>query len=246
MSQAPTPTLRVDVVTIFPEYLAPLRLSVVGRGIDEELIELHVHDLRDHAHDRHRTVDDTPYGGGPGMVMKPEPWGEAIDAVLAAGEADGWEEPWLLVTDPGGQLLTQPVVAELAERRWLVIACGRYEGIDSRVVEHFSGRLRVREISIGEYVLAGGEAAALAIVEAVARLVPGVLGNPLSSQQDSYSGALSDGSVEGRRFTRPALWRELEVPAVLRSGDHEAIARYHAEQSQARTSARGETPGVAD
>lgn len=238
--------LRVDVVTIFPEYLAPLRLSVVGRGIDAGLIELQVHDLRDYTHDRHRTVDDAPYGGGPGMVMKPEPWGEALDAVITSGTAAGWADPVLVVTDPGGEVLRQSTVAEFADRSWLIIACGRYEGIDSRVVDHFSERLEVREVSIGEYVLAGGEAAALAIVEAVARLIPGVLGNPLSFAQDSYSGPDDGESVEGSRYTRPPMWRGLEVPEVLRSGDHGAIARYHQEQSAARTSARRRADGVAD
>ena len=240
------PRLRIDIVTIFPAYLEPLQLSIVGRGIDAGLVELHVHDLRDYTHDRHRTVDDTPYGGGPGMVMRPEPWGEALDEVIGSGVASGWADPVLLVTDPGGEVLRQSTVAELAGREWLIIACGRYEGIDSRVVDHFAERVEVREVSIGEYVLAGGEAAALAIVEAVVRLVPGVLGNPLSPAQDSYSGVGDDQAVEGRRYTRPPTWRGLEVPGVLRSGDHEAIAQYHRDQSAARTSARRRSEGVAD
>src|SRR4051794_39241099 len=170
--------MRVDVVSIFPEYFAPLDLSLIGRARANGVLQLAVHDLRTWTHDVHRTVDDTPYGGGAGMVMRPEPWGEALDAVLA----DAREQPArVVVPTPGGRPFTQRVAAELATASWLVFACGRYEGIDARVAEHTATRPGVEavdEISIGDYVLAGGESAVLVMVEAVARLLPGVLGNP--------------------------------------------------------------------
>ena len=229
--------MRVDVVTIFPEYLAPLRLSLVGRAVERGIIDLRVHDLRDFAHDRHRTVDDTPYGGGPGMVMKPEPWGEALDAV-AADPPSPDAVPLLVVPTPSGRRFDQPAAAALAETEWLVFAVGRYEGIDARVVEHYARRWPVAELSIGDYVLAGGEAAVLVMVEAAARLLPGVLGNAESHQDDSFAEGRMAALLEGPVYTKPPVWRDLEVPAVLRSGDHGAVARWRQEQAVARTQER--------
>lgn len=229
-------SMRIDVVTIFPEYLAPLSLSLIGKAIDAGNIDLQVHDLRDWTHDRHRTVDDTPYGGGPGMVMSPEPWGAALDAISARGQAQ--VRPYLVVPTPSGTAFEQSVAQEWSALPWLVMACGRYEGIDSRVAMHYAGRpdwAGVAEVSIGDYVLAGGEAAALVMVEAVTRLVPGVLGNPCSAQQDSFSQGLDGGLVEGPMFTKPAEWRGLPVPEVLLSGHHGAIAAWRAEQARLRT-----------
>lgn len=223
--------MRIDVVSIFPDYLRPLRLSLVGRAIADGLIDLAVHDLRDAAHDRHRTVDDSPYGGGPGMVMKPEPWGECLDRIL---EQNAVTDPVLIVPTPAGLPFRQSVAQELAAAQHLVFACGRYEGIDERVVEHYRGRVRVRELSIGDYVLAGGEAAALVMVEAVARLIPGVLGNAESASHDSFSDS-HRGLLEAPMYTRPAVWRGLAVPAVLQSGDHGAVGRWREEQSKRRT-----------
>ena len=218
--------MRLDVITIFPDYLAPLRLSLVGKAIDRGTLDLHVHDLRDQTDDVHRTVDDSPYGGGPGMVMKPEPWGRALAALGGA--------PRLIVPTPSGRPFTQELAAELAQEPWLAFACGRYEGIDARVVEHARRTMVVDEVSLGDYVLAGGEVAVLVIIEAVARLLPGVLGNELSHQDDSFQ----DGLLEGPSYTRPVLWEGLEVPEVLRSGDHAAIERWRREQSLARTAER--------
>ena len=213
--------MRVDVVTIFPDYLSPLQLSLVGRARRHGLLDLRVHDLREHTHDRHRTVDDTPYGGGPGMVMRPEPWGEALDALLSAPDQPPAR---LVVPTPTGRPFTQATAAELAEQPWLVFACGRYEGIDARVVEHYRHRMDVDEISIGDYVLAGGEAAVLAIVEAVVRLLPGVLGNEQSAGDDSFAPGAMSGLLEGPVYTKPPSWRGLDVPEVLRSGDHGKVA----------------------
>jgi tRNA (guanine37-N1)-methyltransferase len=218
--------MRLDVITIFPDYLAPLRLSLVGKAIERGTLDLRVHDLRDQTDDVHRTVDDSPYGGGPGMVMKPEPWGRALAALGGA--------PRLIVPTPAGRPFTQALAAELAQEPWLAFACGRYEGIDARVVEHARRTMVVDEVSLGDYVLAGGEVAVLVIVEAVARLLPGVLGNELSHQDDSFQ----DGLLEGPSYTRPVLWEGLEVPDVLRSGDHAAIERWRREQSLARTAER--------
>jgi tRNA (guanine37-N1)-methyltransferase len=226
--------MRIDVVSIFPDYLAPLGLSLVGKAVEAGVLTVRVHDLRDHAHDRHRTVDDSPYGGGPGMVMKPEPWGELLDVILELGEG----VPRLVVPTPSGRPLTQVVAAELSADPWLVIACGRYEGIDQRVVDHYSARCRVDEISIGDYVLAGGEAAALVIVEAVARLIPGVLGNSESAPDDSFAPGRAEAVLEGPVYTKPSEWRGLAVPDVLRSGDHAAIARWRRERAVERTADR--------
>jgi tRNA (guanine37-N1)-methyltransferase len=228
--------VRVDVVTIFPEYLAPLRLSLLGRAAGAGLLDVHVHDLRDFTHDRHRTVDDTPYGGGAGMVMRPEPWGEALDHVLAAGRAalGADASPHLLVPSPAGRVLTQAVAHELAGEPWLAFACGRYEGIDERVLQDAATRVRVSPVSIGDYVLNGGEVAVLAIVEAVGRLLPGVVGNPASLVEESHA----DGLLEHPVYTKPETWRGLEVPEVLRSGHHGRIARWRRDQALRRTADR--------
>ena len=220
--------MRIDVVSIFPDYLSPLRLSLMGKAIEDGIVELNVHDLRDVTHDKHHTVDDAPYGGGPGMVMKPEPWGAALDPIIT-------DETVLVIPTPSGKPFTQQVAQEFADSKHLVFACGRYEGIDSRVAAHYATRIKVVEVSIGDYVLAGGEVAVLAMVEAAVRLVPGVLGNEESHQDDSFAPGKMQDLVEGPIFTRPPVWRELEVPAILTSGDHAKIARWRLEQSQQRT-----------
>jgi len=222
--------VRIDVVTIFPAYLAPLREALLGRAIDRGLVELAVHDLRTWTHDVHQAVDDAPYGGGPGMVMRPQVWGEALDAVVAADPRPAR----LVVPTPAGRPFTQATARAWAREQRLVFACGRYEGIDQRVVDDAAGRMPVDEVSIGDYVLVGGEAAVLVIVEAVARLLPGVLGNPDSAEQDSFS----DGLLEGPAYTRPEVWRDRPVPAVLRSGNHAAIARWRRDRALERTAAR--------
>ena len=220
--------MRIDVVSIFPEYLSPLKLSLMGRAIEEGIIELNVHDLRTFTHDKHHTVDDAPYGGGPGMVMKPEPWGEALDSLLT-------EQTTLVIPTPSGQQFTQTLALEFSQSSHLVFACGRYEGIDSRVALHYAKSIRVVEVSIGDYVLAGGEVAAMVMVEAAARLVSGVLGNEQSHQDDSFAPGAMASLVEGPVFTRPPVWRELEVPTVLTSGDHAKIAQWRSTQAQERT-----------
>ncbi|GAA4345144.1 tRNA (guanosine(37)-N1)-methyltransferase TrmD [Angustibacter luteus] len=229
--------MRVDVVSIFPAYLEPLQLSLIGKAREQALLDLAVHDLRDFTHDRHRTVDDTPYGGGPGMVMRPEPWGAALDHVEAAGRTaldrpDA--SPYLLVPSPSGTPFTQAMAHQLADEPWLAFACGRYEGIDERVVEDAASRWRVTPISLGDYVLNGGEVAVLAIVEAVARLLPGVVGNAESLVEESHE----DGLLEYPVYTKPASWRGRDVPDVLLSGHHGAIARWRHEQRLARTASR--------
>jgi tRNA (guanine37-N1)-methyltransferase len=221
--------VRIDVVTIFPEYFAPLGLSLAGRARESGLLDVQVHDLRQWTHDRHRTVDDTPYGGGAGMVMKPEPWGEALDA-LGVGPGDV-----LVVPTPAGEPFHQSTAAELAGVERLVLACGRYEGIDQRVVEHARTRMRVREVSLGDYVLNGGEVAALAIIEAVARLLPGFMGNAESLAQESHDAA---GLLEYPVYTKPASWRGLDVPEVLRSGDHARVEAWRRAQAERRTAVR--------
>ncbi len=227
--------MRLDVVTIFPDYLAPLRLSLVGKAVETGLVRLGVHDLRSHTHDRHRTVDDTPYGGGPGMVMKTEPWGEALDAIL---DSDAGARPRLVIPTPSGRRFPQEVAQEYADSAWLVFACGRYEGIDSRVAQHYAERTDVDEVSVGDYVLAGGEAAVLVMVEAAVRLLPGVLGNPDSVVDDSFAPGGMESLLEGPVYTKPQEWRGLEVPEVLRSGDHGRIAAWRLDQARARTEQR--------
>ena len=223
--------MRIDVVSIFPDYLSPLNLSLAGKAQASGLLEVRVHDLRRWTHDRHHTVDDTPYGGGAGMVMKPEPWGEALDEISAAGAGD----PLLLVPTPSGEPLTQRLAEELSREDWLVFACGRYEGIDQRVMEHARTRMRVREVSIGDYVLNGGEVAALVVVEAVVRLLPGFMGNPESLAEESHGG---DGLLEYPVYTKPPSWRGLDVPEVLFSGHHAQIARWRRDQALRRTAER--------
>jgi len=227
--------VRLDVVTIFPDYLAPLRLSLVGKAVETGLVQLGVHDLREHTHDRHRTVDDTPYGGGPGMVMRPEPWGEALDALLASDPA---RRPRLVIPTPSGRRFTQDVAHEYAEDPWLVFACGRYEGIDARVAEHYADRATVDEVSVGDYVLAGGEVAVLVMVEATVRLLPGVLGNPESVVDDSFAPGDMAALLEGPVYTKPPEWRGIAVPDVLRSGDHGRIAAWRRERAVERTEER--------
>lgn len=222
--------MRVDVVTIFPEFLQPLRQSLPGKAIDAGIIELGVHDLRDWTHDVHRSVDDTPYGGGPGMVMRAPVWGEALDEICSP-------ETLLVVPTPAGRLFTQRLAHQWSVESHLVFACGRYEGIDQRVVDDAARRMRVVEVSIGDYVLPGGESAAVVMIEAVVRLLPDVLGNPCSLQDDSHSES-AGGLLEGPSFTRPASWRGLDVPDVLLSGDHARIAAWRHEQSVQRTRER--------
>jgi tRNA (guanine37-N1)-methyltransferase len=219
--------MKIDIVSIFPEYLEPLRLSLVGKAREAGLIELAVHDLRQWAHDVHRTVDDSPYGGGPGMVMRPEPWGEALDALVDTHAT-------VVVPTPAGRLFDQSLAYTLAERSHLIFACGRYEGIDQRVLDEAGTRSEVMEISIGDYVLFGGEVAVLVLLEAVTRLLPGVLGNAGSLLEESHT----DGLLEAPVYTKPATWRGYEVPEILRSGDHARIARWRRDQSLLRTAER--------
>ncbi len=223
--------MRVDLVTIFPEYFGPLDLSLIGRARAGGLLDVAVHDLRDWTHDVHRTVDDTPYGGGPGMVMRPEPWGEALDAILTSGAGD---QVRLVVPTPAGERFTQAMAHELANESHLIFACGRYEGIDQRVLDHAATRLRVSEVSLGDYVIFGGEVAALVMLEAITRLLPGVLGNAESLAEESHA----HGLLEAPGYTKPATWRDLDVPEVLRSGDHGRIARWRRDQALLRTARR--------
>ncbi|WP_072687549.1 tRNA (guanosine(37)-N1)-methyltransferase TrmD [Rhodococcus marinonascens] len=224
--------MRVDVVTIFPEYLEPLRAALLGKAIDNGLISVDVHDLRNWAHDFHKAVDDSPYGGGPGMVMKPTVWGPALDDILDEGGSD--VDTLLVVPTPAGVPFTQAIAERWAGEKHIVFACGRYEGIDQRVFDDAARRVRVEEVSIGDYVLIGGEAAVLVMTEALVRLIPGVLGNQQSHQEDSFS----DGLLEGPSYTRPATWRGLDVPPVLLSGDHGRVAAWRREQSLRRTAER--------
>lgn len=222
--------LRIDVVTIFPEYLQPLRTALLGKALTRGLLSLGVHDLRDWTLDVHRSVDSAPYGGGPGMVMKPQVWGPALDDVCDA-------ETRLVVPSPAGRPFTQELARTYASQRHLVFACGRYEGIDQRVITDAARRMTVDEVSIGDYVLAGGEAAVLVMVEAVARLLPGVLGNPASARQDSFSPEVTR-LLEGPSYTRPEVWRGIEVPEVLRSGDHARVERFNRDEALRRTAVR--------
>jgi tRNA (guanine37-N1)-methyltransferase len=221
--------MRVDIVTIFPDYFSPLDLSLIGKARGSGLLDLAVHDLRTWTSDVHRTVDDTPYGGGPGMVMRPEPWAAALDAVAPPGSG-----ALLVVPTPTGAPFTQATAHELAAAEHLVFACGRYEGIDQRVLDDAATRMRVIEVSLGDYVLFGGEVAVIVVMEAVTRLLPGVLGNADSLTEESHAAGLLEAPV----YTKPGEWNGLEVPAVLRSGDHGRIARWRREQSLLRTAAR--------
>ena len=221
--------MRIDIVSIFPEFFSVLDISLLGKARQQGLLDVVVHDLRDFTHDRHRTVDDTPYGGGAGMVMKPEPWGEALDHVL--GDDADPATTTVIVPSPAGTPFTQALARELAAVPHLVFTCGRYEGIDQRVVEHAASRATVREISLGDYVLNGGEVAVTAMIEAVGRLVPGVVGNPESLTEESHEGGL----LEYPSYTKPASWRGLDVPPVLMGGNHGAIASWRREQQLERT-----------
>lgn len=218
--------MRIDALTIFPDYFKALDLSLLGKAREKNLIDLHVRDLRDFTHDKHKTVDDSPYGGGAGMLMKPEPWGEAFDEILPA---DG--NCTIIFTSPAGEQFKQATAQELAELDHIVFACGRYEGIDQRVVDYAETKANARLISLGDYVLNGGEVAALAMIEAVARLIPGVIGNADSLVEESHS----DGLLEYPSYTKPASWRGFDVPEVLLSGHHAAIAAWRHEQQVERT-----------
>ncbi|QIV80105.1 tRNA (guanosine(37)-N1)-methyltransferase TrmD [Mycolicibacterium frederiksbergense] len=219
--------MRIDVVTIFPAYLDALQQALPGKAIQSGIVALGVHDLREWTHDVHRSVDDSPYGGGPGMVMKAPVWGAALDDICSA-------DTLLVVPTPAGRPFTQATAHRWSAEAHLVFACGRYEGIDQRVADDAARRMRVEEVSIGDYVLAGGESAVLVMVEAVVRLLPEVLGNPASHQDDSHS----NGLLEGPSYTRPPVWRDLEVPPVLLSGDHAKIDAWRHEQSLQRTRER--------
>lgn len=236
--------MRYDVVTIFPEYLEPLKLSLLGKAREKGLVDLHLHDLRDYTFDRHRTVDDTPYGGGAGMVMKPEPWGLALDEVLAASplqtatedSAEGADpaadtRPLLIVPSPAGAVFDQAMAYELAEEKHIVFAPARYEGIDERVLDWAQESFRVMPVSLGDYVLYGGEVAVMAMIEAITRLIPGAMGNPASLEEESHTGGLLEYPV----YTKPAVWRDREVPEVLLSGNHGAIARWRRDRQIERT-----------
>jgi len=220
--------LKFDVITVFPDYLEPLQLSLMGKAIEDGLISVNVKDLRDYTNDKHQTVDDSPYGGGPGMVMKPEPWGDALDEFTST-------ETILIIPTPSGKPFTQSKAQEFSRAKHIVFACGRYEGIDSRVAEHYKTKIRVEEVSIGDYVLAGGEVAVLVMVEAISRLVPGVLGNQESFADDSFATGAMENLLEGPIYTRPPVWRDLEVPSVLTSGDHAKISAWKHEQAKLRT-----------
>jgi tRNA (guanine37-N1)-methyltransferase len=220
--------MRIDAVTIFPDYFAPLEISLLGKAREKNILDVRVHDLRDWTFDKHKTVDDSPYGGGAGMLMKAEPWGLAFDDILAE---DG--ETIVIFTSPAGEQFKQATAQELAAAKHIVFACGRYEGIDQRVVDYASTKAKVRMISLGDYVLNGGEVAALAMIEAIARLIPGVIGNAESLVEESHS----DGLLEYPSYTKPANWRGFDVPEVLLSGNHAAIAAWRHQQQLDRTKA---------
>ncbi|MDI2033985.1 tRNA (guanosine(37)-N1)-methyltransferase TrmD [Paenarthrobacter nitroguajacolicus] len=223
--------MRIDVVSIFPEYLAPLELSLIGKARQDGLLELNVHDLRTFTTDKHRTVDDTPYGGGAGMVMKPEPWAQALESIA---EGHDGTKPVLIVPSPAGERFNQALAYELAEEKQLVFACGRYEGIDERVMDWARDHFTVRPVSLGDYVLNGGEVAVLAMVEAIGRLLPGVVGNPESLIEESHS----DGLLEYPVYTKPSSWRDHEVPEILLSGNHGKIAQWRRHEQFRRTAER--------
>ncbi len=218
--------MRIEAVSIFPDYFQPLELSLLGKAREAGLVSFEAHDLRTWTHDRHKTVDDTPYGGGAGMVMKPEPWGEAFDQLIPEGS-----EPVVIFTTPAGVPFTQGLAQELSSAEHIIYACGRYEGIDQRVVEHTKTRARVLEVSIGDYVLNGGEVAAMVMIEAITRLIPGFMGNAESIVEESHS----DGLLEYPSYTKPASWRGHEVPAVLLSGHHAEIEKWRKAQQLERT-----------
>ncbi|GAB3122611.1 tRNA (guanosine(37)-N1)-methyltransferase TrmD [Glaciibacter psychrotolerans] len=225
--------MRIDIVTIFPEFFDVLDISLLGKARQAGLIDLSVHNLRDYTHDRHRTVDDTPYGGGAGMVMKPEPWGEAFDAILPEAQTNGVTEgsPLVIFPSPAGDVFTQKMARELAAEPHLAFGCGRYEGIDQRVFDDTATKSRVRLVSLGDYVLNGGEVAVMAMIEAIGRLIPGVVGNPASLVEESHE----DGLLEYPSYTKPARWRGRDVPPVLMNGNHGLIAAWRHEQQLERT-----------
>ena len=216
--------MKIDIVSIFPGYFDVLELSLLGKAAKSKLVDVTVHDLRDATTDVHKSVDDTPYGGGAGMVMSPEPWGTMLDGILQ-------EDSWLVVPSPAGQLFSQSLAGEFSQAPHLVFACGRYEGIDQRVVEHYRTTHRVLEVSVGDYVLNGGEVAALAMIEATVRLLPGFMGNPESLVEESHE----KGLLEYPSYTKPRTWRGLDVPEVLLSGNHDAIRVWREEQALERT-----------
>lgn len=221
--------MKLTAISIFPEYFAPLELSLIGKAREQEIIDFKAINLRDFTHDNHHTVDDTPYGGGAGMVMKPEPWGEALDSHI-----DGQSDVDLIILTPAGKKFTQSLAQEFTTAQHIIFACGRYEGIDARVAEHYRAvpRVRVHEISIGDYVLNGGEGAALVMIEAIVRLIPGVIGNPESLVEESHN---ESGEVEYPTFTKPATWRGLSVPEVLLSGNHGEIATWRRREAERRS-----------
>jgi tRNA (guanine37-N1)-methyltransferase len=219
--------MRIDIVTIFPEFFDVLDVSLVGKARESGLVHIDAMNLRDFTHDVHKTVDDSPYGGGAGMVMRPEPWGEALDSLIG-------DDTVLVVPSPAGEVFSQPIARELALESHLVFACGRYEGIDQRVIDHYGTRIRVRELSLGDYVLNGGEVATMAMIEAVTRLIPGMVGNPESLTEESHE----DGLLEYPSYTKPQEWRGLNVPEILLSGHHAKIVEWRKEQQFERTRAR--------
>jgi tRNA (guanine37-N1)-methyltransferase len=221
--------MKITAISIFPEYFAPLELSLIGKARAQGIVEFNAVNLRDFTHDNHHTVDDTPYGGGAGMVMKPEPWGEALDRQI-----DGSKETDLVILTPAGKKFTQAMAQSFTSAQHMIFACGRYEGIDARVAQHYQSvpKVRVHEISIGDYVLNGGEVAALVMIESIVRLLPGVLGNPESLIEESHN---ESGEVEYPTFTKPAIWRGLSVPDVLLSGNHGEIAKWRGNEAKRRS-----------
>lgn len=219
--------MKIDIVSIFPEYFQAIKLSILGKAIADGVLEVTIHDLRDATEDKHKTVDDTPYGGGPGMVMMAEPWGRMLDTLLNP-------ESVLVVPSPGGKLLSQGMLQKLSTEPHVIFACGRYEGIDQRVIEYYKTHHHVMEVSLGDYVVSGGEVAALVMLEGISRLLPGVVGNPDSIAEDSF-GADLEGMLEWPVYTKPQVWRDLEVPEVLLSGNHAEIEKWRRGQSEAKT-----------
>ncbi len=219
--------MKIDVISIFPEYLSPLNLSLLGKAQSSGLVEINVHNLRDHAVGIHGSVDDTPYGGGAGMVMSPEVWGKALDPLMA-------DDTDLIILTPAGKRFTQPIAQDFSSKSHLIFACGRYEGIDDRIRQHYSQKeyasrnIKVHEYSIGDYVLGGGEVASMVMIEAITRLIPGVLGNPQSLAEESHN---SEGYLEYPNFTKPSEWRGIPVPEILLSGNHAAIAQWRETQA---------------
>jgi tRNA (guanine37-N1)-methyltransferase len=235
--------MKIDIATLFPEYFAPLSLSLLGKAQDEGILEITTHNLRDHAPGVHKSVDDTPYGGGAGMVMMAEPIAQTIDPII---ESDS--QTILIIPTPAGKRFTQPIAQNLSQAKHLLFLCGRYEGIDARIPRYYREvvQIEVLELSLGDYVLAGGEVATLAMIEAITRLIPGVLGNPESLLEESHvirdqlsSEEQAQALVEYPNYTKPPLWRGLEVPEILTSGNHGAIARWRLEQAKARSLAQG-------